>query len=258
MRVCAVQMAHGDPFDANLAHAREMLDRAAAGGAHVALLPEYFFAALPGGGAASGRGAEDVHALLREASVRHGMVVAGNVVERAGDGFANVGIVYERGRLVLAQSKVHPMPREAAAGVVGGMSLRPAQVDGRSVGMLVCADILYPEASQVLALQGAEFLLNPVMSPWRAEDDGREARVALYVARAYDARAFVVKAGGFKRDVIAGRSLVTAPWGVLARAKDDFEEELLFADLDFVKLASFREKQAAFPARRPDAYDGLV
>lgn len=257
MRVCAVQMAHGDTLESNLAHARERLEAAAEGGARLALLPEYFFAVFPGGPPAAAPHAPAIRETMRDASARRGMVVAGNVIEPLAHGFANVGVAYDAGRLVMEQRKVHPMPREAAAGVVGGDGLRVAEVGGHRAGLLVCADILYPEASQVLALQGADILLNPVMSPWRAEDEGREARVAMYVARAYDARAFVLKAAGFRKDAIAGRSLVTAPWGVLARAKDDFTEELLFADLDFEKLRAFRERQSGFPARRPEAYRDL-
>lgn len=196
--------------------------------------------------------------MLADASRTLGLAVAANLIEARGAAFANVGVVYEAGALVMEQDKVHPMPREAAAGVAGGPSLRTARVAGHDAGMLVCADILYPEAARVLSLQGAEILLNPVMSPWREVDDGREARVAMYVGRAYDAGAFVVKAAGYRERAIAGRSLVTAPWGVLARAKGDFAEELLFAKLDFDKLRAFREKQAQFPARRPEAYDGLL
>lgn len=259
MRACAVQMPHGETFEANLRVAREMLDEAAAGGAALALLPEYFFAVFPGGPPAAAARAGEIRALCSEASRALGIVVAGNLIEARGEGaFANVGVAYEGGRLVLEQAKVHPMPREAAAGVAGGPSFRAARVAGYDTGMLVCADVLYPEASRVLSLQGAEVLLNPVMSPYREEDDGREARVAMYVARAYDAGAFVVKAAGYKERSIAGRSLITAPWGVLARAKGDFTKELLYADLDFDKLRAFREKQAQFPARRPEAYDGLL
>lgn len=258
MRVCAVQMPHGDTLEGNLDHARAALERAADNGANLALLPEYFFAVFPGGPPLAAPHAPDIRRMMARASEDLDIVVAGNLIEARGERFANVGVAYEHGKLAMEQDKVHPMPREAAAGVLGGPSLRTARALGHDVGMLVCADILYPEAARVLALQGAEILLNPVMSPWREEDDGREARVAMYVARAYDAGAFVIKAAGFRAGMIAGRSLVTAPWGVLARARDDFAEELLFADLDFEKLRAFRERQAQFPARRPEAYDGLL
>lgn len=255
LRVAALQMPHGATLDANLATARAMIGAAADAGAQLALLPEYFFAtfARPPTTEASA----EVRAFFRAES--RGVVLAGNVIEPP----HNVGVVYAEGAPRLEQRKVHPMPREAAAGVEGGTSLRAADVAGRRLGVLVCADILYPEASRVLSLQGAQLLLNPVMSPWREEDDGREARVAVYVARAYDAGAFVVKAAGFRPPsregpVIAGRSLVTAPWGVLARAKDEFAQELLLADLDFERLRAFGERQKAFPPRRPEAYKDLL
>lgn len=258
LRVCAVQSPHGPSVAQNLAYARVLLARAAAGGARLALLPEYFFAAFPSTPREQAEHGPAVREAMRAASAEFGIVVAGNVLERAAAGLVNVGVGYERGNLVLEQTKVHPMPREAEGGVLGGPGFRAASIEGHSTGMLVCADILYPEASRILALQGADVLLNPVMSPWREDDEGREARVAMYVARAYDSGAFVVKAAGFLEKRIAGRSLITAPWGVLERARDDFTEELLFADLDFAKLAAFREKQALFPARRPDVYKDLL
>lgn len=258
MRVCAVQMPHGDTFEANLERARAALARAAENGAKLALLPEYFFAVFPGGPPLAAPHAPQIRRMMIRASEELGIVVAGNLIEPRGERLANVGVVYEHGKLAMEQDKVHPMPREAAAGVLGGTTLRVARALGHDIGMLVCADILYPEAARVLALQGAKILLNPVMSPWREEDDGREARVAMYVARAYDAGAFVIKAAGYHKGTIAGRSLVTAPWGTLARAQDDFTEELLLADLDFQKLHAFRERQAQFPARRPEAYRELV
>lgn len=258
MRVCAVQMPHGDTLEENLQRARALLDAAAQGGAALALLPEYFFATFPGGPPAAAPHAPAIRDVMSRASAELHLVVAGNLIEARGPTFVNVGVVYEAGKLAIEQDKVHPMPREAATGVTGGPAFRAAKVAGHPTGMLVCADILYPEASRILSLQGAELLLNPVMSPWREDDDGREARVAMYVARAYDAGAFVLKAAGYKPGAIAGRSLVTAPWGILARAKDEFREELLYAELDFEKLRAFRQKQAQFPPRRPDAYRELV
>src|SRR5439155_21630666 len=146
---------------------------------------------------------------------------AGNLLEVADGKLRNVGVVYDRGAVALEQLKIHPMPREAAAGVVGGDGLRAATVLGRPTGMLVCADVLYPEAARVLSLQGAEVLLNPVMSPYREVDNTKAARDAIFIARAYDSGPFVLKAGGFRRpdangSGIAGRSLVAAAWGILA------------------------------------------
>lgn len=270
LRVCAIQMPHGASVAANLAHARALLTRAADGGARLALLPEYFFAVFPGGPPAAVVHASAIREMMRAASEELGIAVAGNVIEDQGEGLANVGVVLDAGRLTLEQPKLHPMPREAASGVVGGARLAAGVVSGRPMGMLVCADILYPEASRVLSLQGAEVLLNPVMSPWRASDDTKGARDAIFVARAYDSGAFVLKAGGFRRPHegetpprgpppgIAGRSLAAAPWGVLAKARDDFAEEILFVDLDFATLERFREGQGHFPPRRPDAYRALT
>lgn len=263
MRVAAIQMEHGASLDANLAGAERLCREAATGGAELVLLPEYWFAPMPrdeppAGPAEAAPFAEKIRAASASWSRELDIVVAANVIEPRPEGYANVGAVYAGGRLALEQDKVHPMPREAAAGVAGGMALRASDIGGHRIGMLVCADILYPEASRVLALQHADILLNPVMSPWRAEDDGREARTAMYVARAYDAGAFVLKSAGFLEGRIAGRSLVTAPWGVLAKADDEFREGIVAAQLDFARLHKFREKQAQFPARRPEAYHGLL
>lgn len=266
LRVAAVQMEHQDTLAESLERARGLLAQSRGMGARVALLPEYFFAGPGRPPETLARDAREVRGFLLDASRELGLAVAGNAVEPAGGGIANVGLVAEAGRFVLEQPKVHPMPREAAGGVVAGARFDAAPVLGLPTGMLVCADILYPEAARVLALQGARVLLNPVMSPWRpgAEDPTRAARESVFVARAYDNGAFVVKAGGYRRPTpegargVAGRSLVTAPWGTLARAGDDFTEEVLVAELDLAALERFRQAQEAFPPRRPDAYRDLL
>ena len=255
MLAAALQMPHGDTLAANVARAHEMTDAARAAGAQLALLPEYWFA-TPGGGPLQERDGPDIRKAL--GAMSRGLVLGANVVERREGKLLNVGVVYADGHLALDQPKVHPMPREVGAGVASWPHLEARDVAGFRVGMLVCADVLYPEAARVLALQGARVLLNPVMSPFRENDPGKAAREAVYVARAYDSGAFVVKAGGFRAGAIAGRSLIAAPWGLLARYQDDFAEELVLAELDFARLDAFRESQAKFPARVPEAYGRLV
>lgn len=256
LTVCAVQMRHGDRLEDNLYRARAHLEAAAEEGVDLAVLPEYFFAPPPpydlhGVGAG-------VREMLALASGDLGLAVAGNVVEATDGDLLNVGLVYDGGEAVLEQPKVHPMPREAEMGLVAGDGYAVADVRDVPVGLLVCADVLFPEVARALELRGARVLLNPVMSPYRADDPTRQAREALYVGRAYDAGAFVVKAGGVRGDDVVGRSLVAAPWGLLARYADERAEELLVAELDLDRLVQVRKAREAFPARRPGAYRDLV
>lgn len=262
LKVACVQMPHGGTLEANLATASRLVAEAVSGGARLALLPEYFFATGPPETALGH--APRIARALSDLSREHGIVVAGNVVGGEAHRLVNELLVHEAGVLVARQPKIHPMPREAEAGMVGGTGFDTFPLAGVSAGALVCADIFYPEASRVLSLAGAEILLNPVMSPHYEPDPTRAAREAVYVARAWDAGAFVLKAGGFRRaqapdgPAIAGRSLIAAPWGLLARYKDDFAEEVLTADLDFNALREFRKKHRGFVGRVPNAYASLV
>ncbi|MHB8605443.1 MAG: carbon-nitrogen hydrolase family protein [Thermoplasmatota archaeon] len=263
MKVAAIQMSHAPTLDGAFATAARLARDAAGGGAELAVLPEYFFAPFAEGErgpATAATHARQVDTFLRETSRALGIALAGNLVA----GTENVVRVYDRGALVGEQAKVHPMPREAEAGIRGGDSFRTFTLRGITAGTIVCADVFYPEASRILSLAGARLLLNPVMSPYREADPTKAARESVYVARAWDAAAFVVKAGGFWKPqregqpTIAGRSLITAPWGTLARYRDDFTEEVLVADLDFGALAAFREQHRGFKAREPKAYRSLV
>jgi len=248
LRVAALQTPHAATWEAARDHAARLVDAARAQGVELAVLPEYFFAGM---GAGLPEAAE-VRRFLEEAS--HGLAVAANVREAG----RNVGVVYVGGRSVLEQAKLHPMPREADEGVSGADGFRAGDVLGHRTAMVVCADILFPEVARMAQLQGARLLLNPVLSSYLPDDPSKEARECLFVARAYDAQAFVVKAGGFLPGRIVGRSLVAAPWGLLAHYRAEDAEEVLVADLDLDRLEAFRRGQARFPPRRPAAYRPLV
>lgn len=265
MRVAVVQSRHEAASDANLAAARRHVADAAARGAEVVLLPEYWFLPHAGDGPpttetvrqAAAREPE-VLELLASLSAEHGVAVAANSLRATGSGLRNVLRVADGGRVAWSQPKVHPMPGEAAWGVVGGPKLEVHTLRGVPAGGLVCADVLYPEAARVLAIRGAEIVLNPVLSRFRTPDPTKAAREAVYVARAWDGACFVLKASGFLPGKIAGRSLVAAPWGLVARYRDEAAEEVIVADLDLDALRAFRKEQRGFEDRRPDAYRGLV
>lgn len=262
MKVAVVQSLHGDSVEANLDAARRHLVDAAARGAEIALLPEYWFLPPREDAAPEVRGAAlreaGLLAFLAEQSRVTGMVVAGNTLATSGEGLLNVLRVADAGRIAWSQPKLHPMPGEAAWGVAGGPKLVVHPLRGAVGGGLVCADVLYPEAARLLALQGAEIVLNPVLSRLRAHDPTKAAREAVFVSRAWDGACFVLKASGYLAGKIAGRSLVAAPWGLLARYRDEAAEEVLVADLDLDALRAFRKTQRGLEGRRPETYGGLT
>ncbi len=266
LRVAAIQFQNRATIDEALVSAREVVGRAVERGARLVLLPEYF--AAPTGVRPGTRESDlvarvgEIEAMLADVSAEHGVTVSGTSLDARNGGLQNVAFVYHAGSRIGAQAKVHPMPREESMGLVPGVDFHLMDAAGVKLGVLVCADVLYPEASRILSLDGVEVILNPVMSPYRGgdgEDPTRSARESVFVARAWDAAAFVVKAGVTSTDRRAvGRSLVAAPWGLLARYADEWTEEILIADLDRGALSAFRKTQRGLEARQPAAYRRLL
>lgn len=263
LRAALLQMHLAPTLPEAEAKALALAREAARQGATLALLPEYWFMPTSEG---RPKGTDPRFLALREALQRMsreaGLALAGNAPEQAEGKVWNTLFVFDRGALVLAQRKIHPMPTEEQWGIAAWPSLAVQRWNGAALGGLVCADVLHPEAARILALQGAEVVLNPVMSWKKANDATKEARKAMFVARAYDNACFVLKAGSVGSTVpgsqLVGRSLATAPWGVIAEAKDEMGEEIVLADLDLERLREERKRSLSLGRRHPEAYGALT
>jgi omega-amidase len=249
---------HRDAWEAAARLAGEAKDR----GAELALLPEYWFFPRaqrpPADPEGQSEGASDA---LSRISRELGIALAGNVLRREGGHLHNTLLVFDGGRLVGQQDKLHPMPTEETWGVAPAHQLGVFGWRGARIGGVVCADVLHPEGVRILALRGAEVLLVPVMSWLKPNDHGREARKAMFIARAYDNACYLLKAGSVGQpgpNQLVGRSYIAAPWGMLGEAKDEQGEEVLIADLDLGKLREERKRSLSLPRRRPEAYGPLT
>ncbi len=250
---------------ANIAAAAALVQRAAAAGARLIVLPEKWpyihgARALQGAEPLDGPAVSAARGWARELGVA---VLAGSVIEDRGDGLPrNTSLLIDTdGEVVQTYRKLHMFDvdvggvayRESAA-TAPGAEVVTGCVLGRRIGMSVCYDLRFPELYRHLTLAGAEILAVPSAF---TSATGRDHWEPLLRARAIENQAFVVAADqwGTHDDgtVSHGRSMIVDPWGVvLAQAADGVG--IAVADLDFGRMADIRERLPALRHRRDDVY----
>ena len=267
LTVACVQMAPviGD-LEGNAARAREAIERAAAAGAGLVVLPElvtsgYVFASAEEARALSLPAAEAAAPWI-EAAAATGTVVAGGFAELGDDGRVyNSAALVDGGGLLASYRKVHLWDAERLVFAEGERF--PPVVDtpvGR-LGLAVCYDVEFPELVRGLALAGAELLCLPVNWPRFPEPDGeRPMDIVRVMAAAVANRMFIAAAdrcGAERGTDWVGGSVIAEPRGwLLAGASEPDEPQLVLARCD---LALARDKRStarndALGDRRPAVY----
>ncbi|MDD2712308.1 MAG: carbon-nitrogen hydrolase family protein, partial [Simplicispira sp.] len=234
MKVAALQMVSGPRCADNLAVACGLLEQAAAAGAELAVLPEYFAAmglrdtdklAL---GEAWGQG--PVQAFLARAARELGLWVVGGTLPMAcadAQRVRNTTLVYSpSGDCVARYDKIHLFRfthgREhydegstIEAGATPVQFHLPAR-DGHTwcVGLSVCYDLRFPELYRLHARAGADLLLVPSAFTYTT---GQAHWELLLRARAIENQAYVLAPaqGGAHENGRRtwGHSMLVDPWG---------------------------------------------
>ena len=203
---------------------------------------------------------------FQDVARRYHMGICCSVHERAGsqgEVVYNTAVLLGRdGDLVGKYRKVHLALAEARNGVAAGHEFPVFDFDGVTVGMAICMDSTPQETARLLARQGAEIMLMPIMGDFRAAaweaGNGRfhqERWEAIQRAHALDNHLYVVVA----RNATRG-SAVTTPWGEIA-AWNDGAQPVVWADIDVDDVRSHprgsRIRSVIWSMRRPAAYAGL-
>jgi predicted amidohydrolase len=264
VRVAAAQITSrvGD-IEANLEKHRELTSRAAGAGAQIVCFPELSLCGYPldgdvPHGLARPLDGDLVHALTALAD-EFGIVVLAGMLESAPSGVLyNTQLIASPGGRLERYRKTH-VPTSEIGRFRPGSELPVFRLEHAVIGVQICYDSHFPEATTVQALAGAELVFMPHASTGSETREEKRARWLRYLpARAYDNGVFVVvvNQADLERG-FPGITMALDPWGtVLGEASPD-EEDLLVVDLRGEMLAERRAVAETFflHFRRPELYE---
>jgi formamidase len=216
-------------------------------GVQLVLAPELHLMALPGlldesDGAMQERAVEipgalteRLGALAKETGV---WLVPGSVWERTDEGIYNTAVVFSpQGELVTSYRKCFPwQPFETSR---PGRTVVSFDIDGiGKLGLAICHDGVFPEVFRQLAWDGAEAILQVVLTG----TSDRDAEVVVARANAIVNQVHIVNVNAAS-PVGNGRSVVIDPEGSV-RYEAGSGEEVLTTVLDFDAVRLVRERGA--------------
>jgi predicted amidohydrolase len=262
-----------DPRPENLARAIQLMRRAKEEGGQLLLFGEIYLngyrsdEALREFATSVTPPDQDMQDLVRVAN-EIGVFVAIGICRRAETrqgGLFNSAVLIGPSGVIGWYDKVHlgTLPLFDGRIVLEGAIWRP----GRSykvfdtpvgyIGLQVCRDIRFPEASRVLALKGAEVIVNLSAaaemraSSWSYFTQARAAENLTWLAMA--------SVVGVQKDSrLFGGSRIVSPHGtIVARTRDD-EEDLVVQEIDLDEVAQARAMSHVFDTRVPAAYAAIT
>jgi len=222
---------------ANAAKVHDLLTKAQAGGASLAIFPELTISGYP---------PEDL--LLRPSFLAACQEAIEELAARTNGLAAIVGFPHSQGEVYNAAAflrggQIMQVTHKQILPNYGvfddkryfrpGRTSAIAVVDGVRVGYLVCEDIWQAEPAAAAAAAGAELIVVINASPWDAAKQA--AREEVLIARAKETGCAVVYlnlTGGQDEVVYDGGSLLVNADGSIAARAPSFVDALLFADFD--------------------------
>ena len=265
MQIAAIQTVSTPDVQENLGRAEALIAQAAAGGAQLVALPEYFclmgwkdedklsFAEAPGEG--------PIQQFLADAARRHGLWIVGGTLpirSSAADRVRNACCVYApSGSLAARYDKVHLFAYDngrehydEARVLEAGDTPTTFDAEGHRVGLSICYDLRFPEFYRAMMTPPCDLIIVPAAFTYTT---GQAHWELLLRARAIENQCYVLAAAQGGKHVNGrrtwGHSMVIDPWGeVLAVCPEG--EGLAAAGLDPERIAQVRTQLPALRHRR--------
>ncbi|MFI5975830.1 carbon-nitrogen hydrolase family protein [Streptomyces sp. NPDC051452] len=245
----------------NLKVLDEAAGRAAAAGAALLAAPEMFLTGYAIGDdiarlaeSADGDSAD----AIAETAARHGLAIAYGYPERDGDTVYNSAqLISADGTRLANYRKTHLFGCfERDHFTPGDQPVVQAELNGLTVGLLICYDVEFPENVRAHALAGTDLLVVPTaqMHPFQFVAE------SMIPVRAFENQmyvAYVNRVGQEGEFEFVGLSTLAGPDGI-ARTRAGRAEQLVLADADPAFLAASRAANPYLEDRRPGLYGSLA
>lgn len=257
----------------NVSASLASIERAAALGAHLIVLPElansgYVFATR-----------DEAFALAEElpagptcqawmaAAARLGVTLVAGIAEREGSALYNAAVVIGPTGYIGTFRKVHLWNAENLFFEPGNLGFPVFKTPIGRIGVAICYDIWFPETFRLQALKGADIVCVPTnWVPIPGQAPGREAMATvLAMAAAHSNSIFIACADrvGIERgQPFEGQSVIVGctGWPVAGPASRD-DEEIVLAEVDLGSARRLRNWNAfnqVLRDRRTDVYDEML
>ncbi|MEN9630573.1 MAG: hypothetical protein RJA10_3801, partial [Pseudomonadota bacterium] len=266
MKIAALQMVSTADVGRNVEAARRLIGQAAAGGAQLVLLPEYFcllgrrdddklaVAETPGNG--------PIQQALADAARQHGLWVVGGTLPLRGPDAAhamNSCLVFAPdGTPAGRYDKIHLFGfdngreryDESRTLCAGDAAPTAVQCGPLRVGLSICYDLRFPELYRALMSPPCDLLCVPAAFTYTT---GQAHWELLLRARAVENQCYVIAAaqGGTHENGRRtwGHSMIVDPWGEVLAVQDE-GEGVVIAELNTARIAEVRAQLPALTHRR--------
>ncbi|XP_055530812.1 nitrilase and fragile histidine triad fusion protein NitFhit isoform X1 [Wyeomyia smithii] len=173
-------------------------------------------------------------------------------------------VVDNRGTIVGKYRKLHMFNvvtpefkfRESETVRSGSALVPPIETPIGRLGLQICYDVRFGEASTLLRKQGAEILTYPSAF---AVSTGKAHWEVLLRSRAIENQCFVIAAAqiGFhnKKRESYGHAMVVDPWGTVLGEAGQQDLDVVVTTLDYDRMSSVRQNMPCFEHRRDDVYN---
>jgi len=268
LSVALVQMNSGDSVERNVSDALAGIDRAAATGARLVVLPEVW--TYLGADEGIRDAAESIPGPLTERLAdrarQHGLYLhIGSIYERV-EGeprLFNTSVVYDpQGQEIARYRKIHLFDVDLEGGaayhesatIAPGEDIVTFDLDGITIGLAICYDLRFPELFRILALRGAEVIILPAAFTLATGKDHWEP---LLRARAIENSLYLIAPNQVGQHPPGlwcyGRSMVVDPWGLVTAQATD-QPTVLTSQLDLDRIQQVRRQVPSLNNRLPDRY----